>query len=100
MPRDSGYDPVAVCAYCIENLTSEWPSFMTSDKLKFLKVTAAGKSYLKSLPLAKLKKYVDAYNLKADRVVEKDDLVDILMSIRVSLNAIDLPQLPNVCQET
>jgi len=66
MPREAGYDPVQVCGYCIEYLT----------------LTAAGRSHLRSLPIAKLKKYVDAYNLKADGAVEKDDLVEIIMSAR------------------
>lgn len=51
-------------------------------------VTAAGKSHLRTLPLARLKKYVDAYHLKADQVVEKDDLVDILIAARVSTSAL------------
>jgi hypothetical protein len=69
-------------------------------RLTLQKVTAAGKSYLKSLPLAKLKKYVDSYNLKADRVVEKDDLVDILVSARVSTIGQHQLYPSNVCQET
>ncbi|KZT65308.1 hypothetical protein DAEQUDRAFT_731575 [Daedalea quercina L-15889] len=69
MPRggsEMGYDPVPVCAFCIDNLT----------------ITAGGKSYLRSLPLAKLKKYANAYSIKVNGVLEKDDLVDALISAR------------------
>ncbi|KAA1472084.1 hypothetical protein DENSPDRAFT_777654 [Dentipellis sp. KUC8613] len=69
LPRqgpDTGYDVVPVCAFCIENLT----------------ITAGGRSYLKGLPLARLKRYADAYNIKVDGVLEKDDLVQRIMSVR------------------
>ncbi|KAF9653516.1 hypothetical protein BDM02DRAFT_3087146 [Thelephora ganbajun] len=67
MPREnSGYNPVPVCAFCIDNLTT----------------TAGSRNYLKSLSLGKLKKYADAYNLRSDQIIEKDDLVDRLMSYR------------------
>ncbi|KAJ3796160.1 hypothetical protein GGU11DRAFT_832890 [Lentinula aff. detonsa] len=76
MPRDSssgqsGYDPMNVCAYCIE----------------FLQITASGKGALKSLPLAKLRKYAGAYNIRIDHAVEKDDVIDALLAAR----------LPNGC---
>uniref|UniRef100_A0A0W0FLF2 RING-type domain-containing protein n=1 Tax=Moniliophthora roreri TaxID=221103 RepID=A0A0W0FLF2_MONRR len=69
MPRggqQSGYDSMNVCAFCIE----------------FLQITAAGKGQLKSMPLAKLKKYAGVYNIKIDRAVEKDDLIEAIMSVR------------------
>ncbi|KAF8068829.1 hypothetical protein FPV67DRAFT_1415160 [Lyophyllum atratum] len=69
MPRggqEAGYDSMHVCAFCIE----------------FLNVTAAGKGILKAMPLSKLKKYVDAYNIKIDRAVEKDDLIDGMLRAR------------------
>ncbi|KAI0729769.1 hypothetical protein C8Q72DRAFT_826276 [Fomitopsis betulina] len=69
MPRhgsETGYDPVPVCAFCIDNLT----------------VTAGGKSHLKLLPLARLKKYANAYNIKVNGVLEKDDLINALISVR------------------
>ncbi|KAJ6595780.1 hypothetical protein DFH09DRAFT_1135617 [Mycena vulgaris] len=69
MPRtgsDTGYDVMNVCAYCIE----------------FLTITAGGRGHLKSLPLAKLKKYINAYNIKADRAVEKDDLIDAILAAK------------------
>lgn len=47
-------------------------------------VTAAGRGQLKSLPLGKLKKYADAYNIQIDRAVEKDDIIDGIMGARVS----------------
>jgi hypothetical protein len=49
-----------------------------------MSVTAAGRGYLKTLPLSKLRKYVDAYNIKVDRAVEKDDLIDGIMAARAS----------------
>ncbi|KAH9962922.1 hypothetical protein BC827DRAFT_1129739 [Russula dissimulans] len=73
MPREgpsAGFDPVPVCAFCIENLT----------------ITAGGRGYLRKLSLARLKKYVDAYNIKADGVLEKDDLIERIMALRVSEN--------------
>ncbi|KAF9467771.1 hypothetical protein BDZ94DRAFT_1376408 [Collybia nuda] len=70
MPRrqegQTGYDPMNVCAYCIE----------------FLTITAAGRGQLRSLSLGKLKKYVDAYNIRIDRAVEKDDLIDGIIGTR------------------
>jgi len=35
------------------------------------------------MSLAKLRKYITAYNLKTERVVEKDDLIDAIISARV-----------------
>ncbi|KAF7326391.1 RING-finger domain-containing protein [Mycena venus] len=69
MPRtgnETGYDMMNVCGYCIE----------------FLTITAGGRGHLKSLPLAKLKKYINAYNIKADRAVEKDDLIDAILAAK------------------
>ncbi|KAI0296377.1 hypothetical protein BC826DRAFT_1091102 [Russula brevipes] len=71
MPRggpSSGFDPVPVCAFCIENLT----------------ITAGGRTYLRNLSLARLKKYVNAYNISADGVLEKDDLIERIMAARPS----------------
>ncbi|KAH9003453.1 hypothetical protein EDB86DRAFT_3217998 [Lactarius hatsudake] len=71
MPREgsggSGYDPVHVCAFCIENLN----------------ITAGGRNYLRGLSLARLKKYVDAYNIKTEGVLEKDDLIEKIIAVRV-----------------
>ncbi|GJE85480.1 RING-finger domain-containing protein [Phanerochaete sordida] len=70
MPRqgdgNSGYDPVAVCAYCIENLT----------------ITAAGKGQLRNYSLAKLRKYAKDYNINVNGVIEKDDLIDKIIGAR------------------
>ncbi|KAL0572284.1 hypothetical protein V5O48_009687 [Marasmius crinis-equi] len=71
MPRaggqgDSGYDLVNVCAFCIE----------------YLQITAAGRGQLKSMPLSKLKKYAGAYNIQISRAVEKDDIINALLSAR------------------
>lgn len=86
MPREnSGYDPVPVCAFCIDNLTSGWTSSRLPVHLIYCVATAGPRNYLKSLSLGKLKKYADAYNLRSDQIIEKDDLVDMLMSHRVSL---------------
>ncbi|KAF4564655.1 hypothetical protein EYR40_010822 [Pleurotus pulmonarius] len=69
MPRsgnEAGYDAQSVCGYCIE----------------YLNITAAGRGQLRSMPLGKLRKYVTAYNIRVGRVVEKDDLIDKIMSVR------------------
>ena len=47
-------------------------------------VTAAGRNALKSLPLGKLKKYAASYRIAIDRAVEKDDIIDAIMAVRVS----------------
>ena len=46
-------------------------------------VTAGGKSYLKSLPLAKLRKYANAYNISIDHAVEKDDVIEAIINAKV-----------------
>ncbi|KAF9010147.1 hypothetical protein BDQ17DRAFT_1388134 [Cyathus striatus] len=69
MPRsgtENGYDAANVCGFCIE----------------FLAITAGGKSYLKSLPLSKLKRYITAYNIKINGAVEKDDLIEAIVTAR------------------
>ncbi|KAF5314682.1 hypothetical protein D9611_007043 [Ephemerocybe angulata] len=69
MPRagpETGYDGVNVCGFCID----------------YLNTTAAGRGQLKSLPIAKLRKYAGAYNINISRAVEKDDIVEALMSAR------------------
>ncbi|KAF8182024.1 hypothetical protein BJ912DRAFT_1124664 [Pholiota molesta] len=76
MPRsgaDTGYDAMNVCSFCIEFLTSVFPI-----------ITAAGRNQLKGLPLAKLKRYINAYNIRIDRAVEKDDLIDAILAARNS----------------
>jgi hypothetical protein len=37
--------------------------------------------------LARLKKYVDAYNIGADGVLEKDELIERIISVRVSVSS-------------
>lgn len=85
MPRGNRfYDPVPVCAFCIENLASGWILSGVQARLICGTATAGSRNHLKKLPLSKLKKYADAYNLRSDQIIEKDDLVDRLMSYRVS----------------
>ncbi|OBZ67560.1 hypothetical protein A0H81_12422 [Grifola frondosa] len=62
----SGYDPLPVCAFCIENL----------------QITAGGKGQLRQLPLSKLRKYADSYHIDVSGVIEKDELIDKLIAIR------------------
>jgi len=38
---------------------------------------------LRTFPLAKLKKYAAAYDIRIDHAVEKDDVVDVLVTARV-----------------
>lgn len=38
---------------------------------------------MRNLSLARLKRYVDSYNIKADGVLEKDDLIEKIIAIRV-----------------
>lgn len=48
-------------------------------------VTAGGRNYLRGLSLTRLKKYVDAYNITTDGVLEKDDLIEKILAARVSV---------------
>ncbi|TCD65743.1 hypothetical protein EIP91_002273 [Steccherinum ochraceum] len=76
MPREShsgdyympgpGHDIVHVCAFCI----------------RYLNITAKSKDQLKKVPLATLKEYASVYHIPVNGVVEKDDLIDRLMSAR------------------
>ncbi|KAF9522210.1 hypothetical protein CPB83DRAFT_864773 [Crepidotus variabilis] len=71
MPRTgndtiTGYDPMNVCGFCIEYLT----------------ITASGRTQLKGMAMSKLKNYLNVYNIKTERVVEKDDLIDAVISAR------------------
>ncbi|KAF7789556.1 hypothetical protein EIP86_000502 [Pleurotus ostreatoroseus] len=45
-------------------------------------VTASGKGQLRSLPLAKLKKYAKDYNINVTNVIERDELIDRLIAAR------------------
>jgi len=47
-------------------------------------VTAAGRNQLKAMSLGKLKRYLNVYNIRIDRAVEKDDLIDAITTARVS----------------
>ncbi|KAI0070110.1 hypothetical protein K474DRAFT_1693911 [Panus rudis PR-1116 ss-1] len=69
MPRSgsgAGYDPVPVCAYCIENLN----------------ITAGSKAYLRNQPMSRLRKYADAYNIDTKGILEKDEFIDTLIKAR------------------
>ncbi|KAF9448041.1 hypothetical protein P691DRAFT_705667 [Macrolepiota fuliginosa MF-IS2] len=71
LPRvgpDRGYDPVHVCAHCIE----------------LLNMTAAGSGQLRGMSLSKLKSYADAYNINISRAVEKGDIVEAIVRARES----------------
>ncbi|EJF55880.1 hypothetical protein DICSQDRAFT_175405 [Dichomitus squalens LYAD-421 SS1] len=61
-----GYDPMPVCAFCIE----------------MLQITASGKGQLKQLPMAKLKKYAKAYNIDVSGILEKDEFIERLVAAR------------------
>ncbi|KAK0237670.1 hypothetical protein EDD85DRAFT_921308 [Armillaria nabsnona] len=69
MPRanSNGYEALNVCAYCVE----------------FLQMTAASKGALRSFSLAKLRKYANAYNIGLDHAVEKDDVIETLLTARI-----------------
>ncbi|KAG7441107.1 uncharacterized protein BT62DRAFT_937347 [Guyanagaster necrorhizus] len=68
MPRtgSNGYEALNVCAYCIE----------------FLQMTAASKGTLRNHSLAKLRKYANAYDIRLDHAVEKDDVIETLITAR------------------
>ena len=40
---------------------------------------------MRNISLARLKKYADAYNISADGVLEKDDLIQRIIAVRVSV---------------
>ncbi|EJU02433.1 hypothetical protein DACRYDRAFT_116119 [Dacryopinax primogenitus] len=63
----TGYEPVNVCAYCMDNLT----------------LTTFGRNQLKQQSIAKLKAYLAAYGIAIPPgVAEKSDLVDLVLSAR------------------
>ena len=51
-------------------------------------VTAAGRGQLRAQPLSRLRKYVEAYNIKVNGAIEKDDYIDHIISARVRVVAI------------
>jgi hypothetical protein len=51
-------------------------------------VTAGRKSYLKSLPLEKLRNYAKAYNISIEHAVEKDNGTEAIISAMVRVYAI------------
>jgi len=51
-----------------------------------IQVTAAGRGQLKTLPLSRLRKYVEAYNIKVNGAIEKDDYIDHIIRARVRYN--------------
>jgi hypothetical protein len=51
-------------------------------------VTAAGRGQLRSLPLNRLRKYVEAYNIKVNGAIEKDDYIDHVISARVRVTTL------------
>ncbi|KAI9569944.1 hypothetical protein HD554DRAFT_2019561 [Boletus coccyginus] len=61
-----GYSLAPVCAYCIE----------------MLNITALGRAQLRSLPLAKLRRYIESYNILVKNPVDKNDLVDAAIAAR------------------
>ncbi|KAG9034219.1 hypothetical protein FRB95_013500 [Tulasnella sp. JGI-2019a] len=69
MPRsgeETGYDPVDVCAFCIEQLI----------------VTAAPRNQLREMPIAKLRAYLKAFSIQAPGALEKDDIVQAILDVR------------------
>ena len=46
-------------------------------------VTALGRAQLRSLPLGRLRRYIDAYNIQIKNPIDKNDLVDAAMAVRV-----------------
>ncbi|KAF9225786.1 hypothetical protein BS17DRAFT_777684 [Gyrodon lividus] len=61
-----GYDLATVCGFCIE----------------FLNVTALGRTQLKALPLAKLRRYTEAYDIQVKDPIDKSDFVDAIWAVR------------------
>ena len=51
-------------------------------------VTAAGRGQLRSLPLNRLRKYVEAFYIKVNGAIEKDDYIDHVISARVRVISI------------
>lgn len=49
-----------------------------------VQVTAGGKGYLRTMPMTRLKNYIQSYNIKlGPDVLEKDDLIDAIIAARV-----------------
>ena len=97
MPRRGpaqGYDAAPVCAFCFEMLNGmcspvyHTPKLYSTVLLYFpgllsCPVTALGRAQLRSLPLGRLRRYIDAYNIQIKNPIDKNDLVDAAMAVRV-----------------
>ena len=56
----------------------------TNTQVWTIAVTAGGKGYLKAQPLAKLRAYIQAYNISlGNDILEKDDVVNAMIAARV-----------------
>lgn len=76
----------ASCGYCMDMLTSEYNQaiLLTRNAWFVNLVTASSKNKLRAIPLARLRAYMNAYNVGTGSVaVEKDDLVEAIMRARV-----------------
>ena len=60
-------------------------------------VTAAGRGQLKTQPLSRLRKYVEAYDIQVNGAIEKDDYIDHIIRARVCITNTQLASLVIVC---
>ena len=60
-----------------------WPDH--TDAMRVWTVTAAGRGQLRAQPLSRLRKYVEAYNIKVNGAIEKDDYIDHIIRARVGV---------------
>jgi len=82
--RGNGYDVEKVCLPCLGMLQGEFPAFYLeyrprSDKLS---VTAAPLPILRSLPIKRLKDYLEAYDIPCVGPKEKEDFVQAVVRAR------------------
>ncbi|KAG8961889.1 hypothetical protein FRC00_010933 [Tulasnella sp. 408] len=88
MPRsgsEAGYDPVNVCSFCIEPLTSELVPIFTvlvSIRTRVSPVTASSRNQLRTTSVAKLRQYLKAFNISTPGALEKDDIVQAVLAAR------------------
>ena len=110
MPRSGparGYDSAHVCAFCIELLNGAYLLSRPTQKTVPIRasvflstrcytntqysVTSLGRPQLRSLPIAKLRRYIAAYNISVKNPVDKNDLIDAAVAARVCFSMCPFP---------
>lgn len=68
---------VLICLAVCDSLYHDATSTHTNT------VTACGKSQLRSMPVGRLRNYLDAYGIKPKSAIEKENLIEAIIDARV-----------------